>query len=938
MRCCVATGLLGVAVLTCPPGTFAQPADELGDRTSVTRGAIGVERFRNLSRDPSDAWVGDGIAEALAVDLGARATTPRWVVRGAYQRLGNRIQITAAVIDTDTRRTVHTARVDGELTALFQLQDELGAQLAAGLGSLAAAPGGEARFNAEAASAEGGAVPETAIAESATGRPSTTGAPAPDAAPPVASVSRSARPRTALAMSAVVIDGPPPPIAPEVAARDGAGRVTVRAIRLDEPLTLDGQLDERVYHTVEPITDFIQQEPDEGAPATEQTEVWIMFDHDTIYIAARCWNSEPDRIIANEMKRDAFGMFGNETFAVVLDTFYDRRNGVAFITNALGGLFDTTITDEGRTYNMDWNAVWDVQSSRFEDGWNVEMAIPFKSLRYRSDSAQIWGINFERRVPWKNEASFLTPIPAALSFNGMFQLSSAATLVDLEVPDSGTRIEIKPYAISDLTTDVNANPPLANVLGGDVGFDVKYGVTEALTADFTYNTDFAQVEVDEQQVDLTRFSLFFPEKREFFLEGQGIFDFGAGYRTDPTVYYFSGELFPVQAPILFFSRRIGFNDGRAVPILGGGRLTGKVGPYSVGVLDVQTDEDVGSGAVPTNFSVVRLKRDVLRRSSVGGMFTGRSVSTAGQGANYTYGVDANFSFYDNLNINAYLAGTDTPRRRGDDTSHQAKLDYNGDRWGVLFDHLDVGANFNPEIGFVRRDDLRRNFAKVRYSPRPHSIDAVRKFLWEGSVDYITDGRGRLETRLQQALFGIEFENSDRFFAGVTDNYELLQQSFPIARDVTIPVGAYSFVNTRLVYALGQQRKVSGGVTFDHGGFFGGDKTSVGYMFGRVGLTPQLYLEPTVSVNWVTLPEGDFTSELVSTRATYTVSPRMFVAALLQFNSGADSLSTNIRLRWEYRPGSELFVVYTDERNTLTPRFPTLQNRAFVVKINRLFRF
>ncbi len=912
MRRCAATGLLGLAVLACPPQVFAQQriADP-GHQTSIARGAIGVERFRNVNGDPADAWIGDGIAAALAVDLGQRASAPGvvgvGVVRGAYERIGDRLLITAAVIDAETGRTIHAAEVDGELAALFQLQDALGLQLAAALESPGAATGGAVRAASE------------------------TVAPAPEAL-------RSAPGSAGLAMSTVAIDGPAPPIAPDVVARDTAGRATMRAIRLEEPLTLDGRLDERVYDTVAAVTDFIQQEPDEGAPATEKTELWVMFDRDTIYFAARCWNSEPDRIIANEMKRDAFGMFGNETLGIVLDTFYDRRNGVSFITNALGGLFDTTITDEGRTFNMDWNTVWDVRSSRFEQGWTVEIAVPFKSLRYRPGPAQIWGINVERYVAWKNERSYVTPIPAALGFSGAFRLSSAATLVGLEVPASGTRLEIKPYAISDVATDVNASPPLANALGGDVGFDVKYGVTEGLTADFTYNTDFAQVEVDEQQVNLTRFSLFFPEKREFFLEGQGIFDFGGGFRTDPTTYYFSGELFPVQAPILFFSRRIGLSGGRAVPILGGGRLTGKVGPYSVGVLDVQTDAELVSGAAPTNFSVVRVARDVLRRSSIGAMFTGRSVSAAGRGASYTYGVDGNFSFYDNLTINGYVAGTDTPGRRGDDTSYQAKLDYAGDRWGVLYDHLAVGAHFNPEMGFVRRDDLRRNFAKFRYSPRPQSIDAVRKFSWEGSVDYITDGRGRLETRLQQALFSIEFENSDRFFAGVTDNYELLQQPFSIARGVTIPVGPYAFVNTRLVYALGSQRRIAGGVTFDHGGFFGGDKTSVGYLFGRIGLTPQLYVEPTISLNWVTLPAGDFTSELVATRATYTITPRMFVAALLQFNSGTDALGTNIRLRWEYQPGSELFVVYTDERDTLTPRFPTLQNRAFVVKINRLFRF
>ena len=539
-------------------------------------------------------------------------------------------------------------------------------------------------------------------------------------------------------------------------------------------------------------------------------------------------------------------------------------------------------------------------------------------------------MNFQRSVAWKNETSFLTPIPASLGMAGSFKLSSA-------VPASGTRLEVKPYAISDLTTDLNETPPVSDAFGGDIGIDAKIGLTQGLTADLTYNTDFAQVEVDEQQVNLTRFSLLFPEKREFFLEGQGIFDFGGGQLFNQNR-FFTGGGFGDDAPILFFSRRIGLNDGRTVPIRGGGRLTGKAGPFSIGVLDVRTGAESVSGAVPTNFSVVRVKRDVLRRSAIGGMFTGRSVSTEGDGANYAYGVDGVFSFYDNLNLNTYYARTRTQGLSGDDVSYRGQFDYNGDRYGVVLDRLAVGANFNPEVGFARRDDFRRNFASFRFSPWPASIAAIRKFSWEGSLDYITDGAGLVETWLQQGQFGVEFESGDRFFAIVTDNYEFLKKPFEITDDITIPVGGYSFVNTRFVYFLAQQRTVSGGFFVERGDFFGGTKTSISYFQGRVGLTPQLAVEPIISLNWVDLPEGRFSTELVATRATYTITPRMFVAALLQFNSGNDALSTNIRLRWEYQPGSELFVVYTDERDTRVPGFPTLENRALVVKVNRLFRF
>ena len=737
----------------------------------------------------------------------------------------------------------------------------------------------------------------------------------------------------ALGSALILVCAPAPPAHAQPAA---GNNVSVQAIRLDAPLQIDGRLDDAVYGTVPPITGFIQQEPDSGQPATQQTEAWVLFDDDTLYIAARCRLSEPNRIVANDMKRDSPGMFGSESLAVVLDTFYDRRNGFIFITNPLGGMFDATVTNE-RTPNRDWNTVWDARTSRFEDGWTVEVAIPFKSLRYRPGPTQVWGINMQRRAVWKNEQSFLSPVPASFGMMGMFKVSSAATLTGLEAPSAGIPIELKPYAIADATSDFAAATPFSNDLGGAFGADLKIGVTQGLTADLTYNTDFAQVEVDEQQVNLTRFNLFFPEKREFFLEGQGIFDFGGGQRPEPNRFFVTGEALALDAPILFFSRQIGLEDGETVPIDGGGRLTGKAGPFSVGLLNVQTGAVPTAGVEATNFTVVRIKRDVLRRSSIGGIFTRRSVSAEGDGANAVYGVDGVFSFYDDLNVNTYVARTRTPGMRGDDTSYRTELHYAGDRWGFTADRLSVGANFNPEIGFVRRDDFRRSYGSFRFSPRPQGIAAVRKFTWEGSVDYITDGAGLLETRLQRGQFVTELENGDLLFAVATDNYEFLKEPFEITDDVTIPVGDYSFVNYRAGYSLAQQKILSGGIAVDFGKFYGGDKTTISYYRGRLGVTPQLTLEPTVSFNWIDLPQGSFSTELVAARLTYTLTPRMFVAALVQYNSEDDALGSNIRFRWEYQPGSELFVVYTDERDTLNPR-PILQNRAFVVKLTRLFRF
>ena len=683
---------------------------------------------------------------------------------------------------------------------------------------------------------------------------------------------------------------------------------------------------------------------------TEKTEAWILFDERNLYVAARIWDSAPpSEWVADEMRRDATQLRQNDTFAVVFDTFYDRRNATTFYTNALGALGDVAITNEGNP-NMDWNPVWDVRTARFEGGWTVEMEIPFKSLRYQPGPTQVWGVQLRRNVRRKNEWAYITPLPISAGGSGaaILRVSKAATLVGLEVPQGSRNLEIKPYGIGGLRTDVNAAAPATNVGDGDVGVDVKYGITKNLTADLTYNTDFAQVEADEQQVNLTRFSLFFPEKREFFLEGRGIFDFARGGITRGTGRalrssgrgggFFGGG----NAPTLFYSRRIGLERGTVVPVIGGGRVTGKIGAFDVGALSVQTDDEEISGAEMTNFSVVRVKRDILRRSSVGILLANRSVSLAGDGSSQTYGVDATFSFYDNVSLLGYVAKTQTPGLKGKDTSYQGRLIYGGDRYGFQAEHLVVEDNFLPEVGFVRRDNFRRTYTTGRFSPRPRSIDAIRRFSVEGSFDYIvTADTGRVETRQSQLGFDTEFENSDRVGISATDNYEFLARPFTPAPGVSFPVGGYKFRDAEVTYALGAQRRLSGTFTVRVGEYFSGNIRSVGFRRSRVKLTERFSLEPSVSVNWIDTPHGSFRTDLAVSRVNYSFTPRMFFSGLIQYNSSTDTISNNLRMRWEYSPGSELFVVYTEERITdpLRPdRFSELRNRGFVVKMNRLFRF
>ncbi len=889
-----------------------------------------VVTFTNVGGAPEDDWIGAGIAESLAAALGngtrvgsvltAEERGAERIAQGTHERIGSRLRITALLTDSDSGRVLGSALVDGEFDDLFALQDQLAAQLAAATGVE------RVRIPADTVRRDPTLPPQTNTDASSSAQPRST-----DGASRAAGFALV--PRT-------TIDGPPPPEFPTMVARNAQGQATMRATRVDTPIVLDGRLDEAAYAATAAVSDFIQQEPTEAAPATERTDTWIFFDDDTIYIAARCWDSQPDRMVANEMRRDNLGIFLNENFAVVLDTFYDRRNAYLFHTNPLAGKFDGQIT--AGNMNRDWNGVWDVRTGRFEEGWTVEIAIPFKTIRFSPGSEQTWGVNLRRIVKWKNEISYLTAVPRAYGLAGIMRLAVAGTLVGVEAPSSGGNIEFKPYVIADVTTDRLATPPVPNALGGDAGFDVKYAVTQGLTADFTYNTDFAQVEVDEQQVNLTRFSLFFPEKREFFLEGQGIFDFGGGRGFSgggPGGLRVGGSGGGASnTPILFFSRRIGLDAGLPVPIEAGGRLTGKVGAYNIGLLDIRTGTEGASATRPTNFGVVRVKRDILRRSSIGVLATHRSVAVSGDGSNQMYGADATFAFYDNVALNTYIARTETPDRDGDDTSYRGQFDYNGDRYGLQVERLVVEEHFNPEVGFLRRTDFQRSFASARFSPRPASIAAVRKLRWEGSFDYITNVAGRVETRIASGAFGAELENSDQFLVETSHNYEFLADPFDIATGVVIPVAGYTFTDTRASYAFGSQRQVSGALSASHGSFFGGTRTSAGFSRGRIGLSPQLSVEPSVEINRVDVPAGRFTTALVTSRATFTVNPRAFVSALLQYNSSAASLSTNIRLRWEYQPGSELFVVYTDLRDTLGPHFPELENRALVVKVNRLFRF
>lgn len=726
-----------------------------------------------------------------------------------------------------------------------------------------------------------------------------------------------------------VFDSPPAPVPPAVmSARDPKGRLTIRAVRLAAPLAFDGRLDDDVYRTVPAIGGFIQQEPNEGQPASEKTELWIFFDDRNVYFSARMSSSQPDRIRANEMRRDSNNLLKNDFFYLTLDTLFDHRSGIFLLTNALGGQRDALLSDEQRGANFDFNPIWDVKSHRDDKGWTTEMVVPFKSLRYLQRREQVWAVVVGRADWWKNELTYLTPVPRSSGMGGGFRVSLGATIVGIEAPPPALNLDVKPY-VTGFSNTLPSTSGLRTSLDRGYGVDVKYGLTKTLSADFTYKTDFAQAEVDDQQINLTRFNLFYPEKREFFLEGQGLFAFGGATATGIG-----------QTPILFFSRQVGLNAGQPVPIQAGGRLMGKAGAYNVGVLSIRTDEvpSSGSALVPaTQFSVMRVKRDILRRSSIGIIATERTPSASASAANLVYGADLNLNLFTNVEAVTYYARSRTPGRTGDDESYRGRFFYNGDKYGLDADHLKVGDAFNPEMGFLARSDFRRTYLLARYSPRP-KIPGVRKMTWDARLENIEGAaRGNLQTRIGTGTFKIDFKSGDILTAEFERTQDRPDRAFGLPGGVLVQPGVYEYDQTTLTYALGSQRGVTGSFTANTGTFYGGRQNAVGYN-GRVELTKQLGIEPRITVTWLDLGLRHVRTELFSARTTFSMTPRMFVTAFLQYNSAAHVVGLNTRFKWEWRPGSDFFFVYSEGRDTAVAGFPGLSNRQVVAKFTRLFRF
>ncbi|MCZ6750281.1 MAG: DUF5916 domain-containing protein [Acidobacteria bacterium] len=688
----------------------------------------------------------------------------------------------------------------------------------------------------------------------------------------------------------------------------------LQAVKITEKITVDGRLNETAWSSAPQANNFTQNEPLEDQPASEKTQVSVLYDNNTLYFGIYAHDSDPGRLIISELKKD-FNPGAGDSVGIILDTFRDERNGYHFVINPAGAKWDAQMANEGRETNENWDAVWSVKTLMVEDGWTAEIAIPFKTLKFRNSDVQTWGINFHRMVRRKNEDSFWSPMPRIYSLS---RVSLAGTLEGLEGVRPGANVRIKPYVISSFGQFADGRRDT----DADFGVDAKYGLTPGLTWDFTYNTDFSQVEADDEQINLTRFSLFFPEKREFFLENSGIFQFSGGSDRGPAASR------PSRDMLFFFSRRIGLSEDRApVPILGGTRLTGRAGPFELGFLNIQQREQEGSPA--TNFTVARVRRNFLGNSDIGVMLVNKEVQDSPY-FNRVAGVDANFRFGQTLNLYSFLAKSWTPSGGGRDLAGRVSLHYLDNMWSFRSSYTSIQEDYTNEMGFVPRKGIRKFAGLFGREFRPvKTRRTIRRFYPHLPVEYILDADGNLETRGVNYHFILELQNGSTFEIGLNTFLERLSEPFTIntRKNVVIPAGVYTYHEYMLTGQTDSSRLISGNLRLFSGPFFTGYKHSYN-VSGTLRLNHRFNTSIGTIHNNINLPEGHFKTNLVNFRFNYSFSTAMFLNGLIQYNTDSQQWSSNIRFNLIHRPLSDLYIVYNERRDTISSQ---LIDRAIIAK-------
>ncbi|MBI4479803.1 MAG: carbohydrate binding family 9 domain-containing protein [Acidobacteria bacterium] len=715
------------------------------------------------------------------------------------------------------------------------------------------------------------------------------------------------------------------------------GRKTIRAVATENPPVLDGNLDEAIWRQAPAATGFLQKDPQEGQPATENTEFRVVYTPTTLYIGVICFDGDPSGILANERRRDG-NLENDDSVTIVLDTFHDHRNSYKFTTNPLGTQQDALVTDEGNNSNENWDEKWDVAAHINSEGWVAEFAIPFKSVRVpESEDGMTWGLDMQRSIRRKNESTSWDNFRRGFD---IASVSQAGHMTGLEAIETGLRLRIKPYllggfsqAVSKQSSVLPGADPFRTVTtdASDIGLEVmKYRITPSLTADFTWNTDFAQTEVDNQQINLDRFPLFFPEKREFFQEGAGIFEFGIA----------EGENRGSSVMKLFHTRQLGLSPKRQpVPIVGGGRVTGKLAGFGVGLINVQTESFAPENIRASNYSVLRVKRDVFNRSTVGAFFLSRE-----QGGtpdyNRVYGFDTNFVFYKYFSVGGFLSKSsscvllksnrcatsgEAPQNRGT-WSTAGAIRWDSDFLNLETSWLAVDPDFRDDLGDVRRKDQRMSSTQLAFKPRLNNT-LIRQLIFRSRVDYIMNQHNHLETRTTHNAFEIHFQDGGTFGWVPHTYFDTFSRPFDIGHPnvVLLPPRSYSWWKNIIRYSPSPSRRISGQI-INWGwnvGYYGVGTLHEFDINPRLRLTNQLSVQVSYGINKATFPVSvcvdkskngcGFTDHVVNARVNYNLNNQWLTSTVLQYNNADGFWGYNFRLNYIFRPGDDFFLIYNEGR-------------------------
>jgi hypothetical protein len=691
-----------------------------------------------------------------------------------------------------------------------------------------------------------------------------------------------------------------------------AKRVT--AVRIAEPIRIDGVLDDAAWELAAPATDFYQQQPAEYAPATRRTEVRFLYDDTTLYLGAMMYDEAPEKAITNDLKRD-FGGRDGDMFGLVLDTFRDRRSAFGFLTNPGGAQRETQAYDNGRRNDANWHGVWLVRTAIGPDGWSAEFAIPFKTLRFPERAAQEWGLNLVRIVRRDFEINMWSPVPRQFTH---YQVAYAGVLAGIAGVAPGRNLQVKPFATAEMGRGAAGDPGWRR--DADGGVDLKWGITSSLALDGTWRTDFSQVEADEQQINLTRFSLFFPEKREFFLESPASFQIGL---VEPENEEPRRDLVP------FFSRRIGLSaDGRPIPVVGGARLTGRAGRQTIGVLSMRTESFEGDPG--DSFVAARVSRALSEAASLGAFYFGRE-SGGPDSFNRVGGLELRLTPRRTLEIEAFAMRSGSADRPGDWAGRGGfRLDTNRHRarLGVLH----VGDTFRHDLGFVRRRGVGTLFGRYALALRPADPrNRVREYTLGADLEATADDTyRRLLTRIGGASYGMLFADGGELKARITSTFERIASPFGIG-DLTVPAGVYRFEEAGAEYQSNKSAALSGSVEASAGEFWTGRQRSLRGGL-RVRLNAHVAASATFGRSRVELREGSFTADLVGVRVDWSFTPRMFLNAFVQYNGETDTWLSNVRYNLIHRPLSDIYVVWNETR------LPGVRRRALLLKYTHMLAF